>query len=546
MSDKLFVIAIGGTGMRCLESFVHLCAIGMFDNKEIDILTLDTDAENGNLGRVRELVNLYSNIKSGSENDGGVPNNDTFFSAKLNLHGFYTDYNTVSRSTYSNIARLSEGEYSSENKKLSDLFLDKDSVQQFNLAHGYRAQTHLGSYLMYHGIVEAAKNLALGKNVRDQERDLGIYLDKIFKAGEQAKVFVFGSVFGGTGASSIPVIPTAMDEAIRVRSGGSSGLDLNKVKFGSTLLTEYFSFKKPDNSQMSTKANSVIADSSFFPLNSQAALQFYQQDPTVQNNYKRLYHVGWPIGSKSADKSDASETITGGKNQKNACHFVELVCACAAMDFFYDENMKTEGKAEYLFRTGEFENGAFNLRASDLVGTKKNIDERLINKLGAFLSLAHLTLTTNEGGFGGNGFENLRDRLVKNGIDAYTGVSKKGLTQLDDYMHLFGYQFDSSENFIPGWIYQIRQSILPGNFIFANSAFATSMKDLKSLDVGKIFQDANYHWETSMLGGGSYQTFVKSLNNVQLDDSRHLVSHVKEKFIAHLHDGIMASQAKRR
>ena len=32
--DKLFVIAIGGTGMRCLESFVHLCAIGMFDNEE--------------------------------------------------------------------------------------------------------------------------------------------------------------------------------------------------------------------------------------------------------------------------------------------------------------------------------------------------------------------------------------------------------------------------------------------------------------------------------------------------------------------------------
>ena len=36
MADKLFVIAIGGTGMRCLESFVHLCAIGMFDNEEIE------------------------------------------------------------------------------------------------------------------------------------------------------------------------------------------------------------------------------------------------------------------------------------------------------------------------------------------------------------------------------------------------------------------------------------------------------------------------------------------------------------------------------
>jgi hypothetical protein len=96
----------------------------MFDNKEIDILTLDTDAEIGNLGRVRTVVDLYSNIKSGSEKDGGTPNNDTFFSAKLNLFGFHTDYNTNNRSTFSNISKLSEGESSKQNKMLSDLFLD--------------------------------------------------------------------------------------------------------------------------------------------------------------------------------------------------------------------------------------------------------------------------------------------------------------------------------------------------------------------------------------------------------------------------------------
>ena len=56
MKDSLFIIAIGGTGMRCLEAFVHLCAVGMFDNEEIDILTLDTDQSNGNKGRVERLI----------------------------------------------------------------------------------------------------------------------------------------------------------------------------------------------------------------------------------------------------------------------------------------------------------------------------------------------------------------------------------------------------------------------------------------------------------------------------------------------------------
>lgn len=82
--DKLFVIAIGGTGMRCLESFVHLCAMGLFDNQTIDILTLDTDQSNGNKGRVENLIELYNKIKSDDANniDGGRPNADTFFSAK--------------------------------------------------------------------------------------------------------------------------------------------------------------------------------------------------------------------------------------------------------------------------------------------------------------------------------------------------------------------------------------------------------------------------------------------------------------------------------
>ena len=56
MNDKLFLIAIGGTGMRCLESFVHLCAAGLFDNHTIEILTLDTDQNNGNKDRVENLI----------------------------------------------------------------------------------------------------------------------------------------------------------------------------------------------------------------------------------------------------------------------------------------------------------------------------------------------------------------------------------------------------------------------------------------------------------------------------------------------------------
>lgn len=43
MAQQYFVLGIGGTGMRCIESLIHLCAMGMFDDTDIHLLALDTD-----------------------------------------------------------------------------------------------------------------------------------------------------------------------------------------------------------------------------------------------------------------------------------------------------------------------------------------------------------------------------------------------------------------------------------------------------------------------------------------------------------------------
>ncbi len=173
MNDKLFLIAIGGTGMRCLEAFVHLCAAGMFDDQEIEILTLDTDQSNGNKSRVEGLVELYNKVKTNdSSNFGGRPNANTFFSAKLNLYKFFTDYSTPSRKSYKVLSQVSNisNACKQDNEELADLLLDPETVQNFELDHGYRAQTHLGSMLMYHGIIEAAINAKRGGKGRNMKR----------------------------------------------------------------------------------------------------------------------------------------------------------------------------------------------------------------------------------------------------------------------------------------------------------------------------------------------------------------------------------------
>ena len=230
---KNFIIGVGGTGMRCLETFTHMCAMGLYDGMEFNVLTLDTDYENGNKSRTEELIQKYNSIKSHGYDDGGngKANTDTFFSAKINLFKFVTNYSDKNNNTFKKLTGIAKDEKGS---KLADLFID-ENIQSFNLEHGYRAQTHLGSYLMYHAFVDCARKLKKGDgSVGENEIQLQQFVKGITNAEENAKIFVFGSIFGGTGASTIPVIPKALKKFIQIESDKTQDLS-DKVAPNTTL-----------------------------------------------------------------------------------------------------------------------------------------------------------------------------------------------------------------------------------------------------------------------------------------------------------------------
>lgn len=547
MNDKLFVIAIGGTGMRCLESFVHLCAIGMFDGQDIDILTIDTDNGNGNKDRAEKLINLYNKIKSSEGNKGGSANKQTFFSAKLNLYRFFTDY-SGNRLTYRNLANITEGD--DDNEDLAGLFLDKESVQSFALDHGYRAQTHLGSMLMYHGIIEAAKNAYVKDDqALQQEKDLREFVTKLMDEGSGARVFLFGSVFGGTGASSIPVVPDALAEAVNILSGGNNALDAERVKFGASLLTDYFKFPAPSGAGMNTEK--VIANSSNFALNSQAALDFYRKDPTVKKFYRRLYHVGWP-GAMRKDISDG-RLLTGGSDQKNPCHVVELMCAMGAYDFFTREELPREQNSENmpcLYRTiacnddGKF----FRFTAESFVdkGIKSKL---LLEKMSQFFSLANVVLASEGCAYGKKSTANEKygllgfiDRL--RGInESYNDLDAIDLAEIEEYLKMFAFYINSDKNeLVPGWIYQIRNSIEGGKFIFTSGIFIQSPNQLGNLgkNPGSLFDTAESekNWKSGGFLSSQYDTFIKGLKEKTTVSEEQGASTLKEQFIAFLYNAI--------
>lgn len=511
MAKQYFVMGIGGTGMRCIESLIHLCAMGMFDDTEIHLLALDTDKNNGNFSRLKEVKEAYVNAKN-LDKANRTPLAETFFSADIKYYEFSPNYEK--KSTFNDVFNYGNTKYNSpEEADLADLVLT-DNVENFNLRHGYRAQTHLGSMMMYHSIIEAARSR--------MDNELKQFLHVLIQAcngGSDPKVFILGSVFGGTGASSIPIIPQAISEAASIMSNGAANI-LSRAYFASTLLTAYFCFKAPSAEEL--KDQKVIATSDKFALNSQVAMMFYDDDTTVKNTYQRFYMMGtdgqnWDPMVREKDK--ITKTITGGGDQKNDSHYIELLAACAALDFYHcdiahlKEN-KNAGETDYVYRAID---GSGKLDFKDFVGNTNNYDKDFAKKFGMLIAFFFLC-NDPEIDF----VESVRCNKQKE-IVGFDGMDVNQVEYLKKYFRLFNVRNVNGE-LAEGWLRQLHRSAGGGdNFLFNPKLFSFhTMKELKKYDWNKNL----YRGE----GVGKDWTFAVSFFGSRFDT-------FKKEFIKELHNG---------
>lgn len=510
MAKQYFVMGIGGTGMRCIESLIHLCAMGMFDDTEIHLLALDTDKNNGNFSRLKEVKEAYVNAKN-LDKANRTSLTDTFFSADIKYYEFSPNYEK--KSTFNDVFNYGNTKYNNpEEADLADLVLT-DNVENFNLRHGYRAQTHLGSMMMYHSIIEAARSR--------MDNELKQFLQVLIQAcngGSDPKVFILGSVFGGTGASSIPIIPQAISEAASIMSNGAANI-LGRAYFASALLTAYFSFKAPSAEEL--KDQKVIATSDKFALNSQVAMMFYDDDTTVKNTYQRFYMMGtdgqgWDPMVREKDK--ITKTITGGGEQKNDSHYIELLAASAALDFFncdiaHLKENKSAGETDYVYRAVD---GSGKFEFKDFVGNKDNYDKDFAKKFGMLIAFSFLCNDPDI-----DFVESVRCNKQKE-ITGFDGMDVNQVEYLKKYFCLFNVRKVNDE-FAEGWIRQIHRSAGGGdNFLFNPKLFAFhTMKELHKYDWNKNLyrnEGIGKDWTFSVGFFGSKfnsfkEEFIKTLHN---------------------------------
>lgn len=294
-------IGIGGSGARTAEALLYLCAAGL-GPESLTMLFVDADTSNGSLKKVVELAKLYQRLQA-AESDScplfhtriHVPDPAVWtpFHGKhqQKLSSWFDYSGLLAHPSSRSLGKLMEALYTEDHRDaaLDDGFLGKPSIGAAVLGHSVSREIAPWTEL-----IGAIKTHA------------GI--------GQKASIFAMGSIFGGTGAAGLPTIPKLLREAV---DQGKSNVCL-----GAALLLPYFSFHAPEDVGQTGR---VFASPDTFLINSKEALRHYS---SLDLLFDRLYLVG---AAKLAPQKNFRK---GGEFQDNLPHFVELVAANGATDFF--------------------------------------------------------------------------------------------------------------------------------------------------------------------------------------------------------------------
>ncbi|MCD8540911.1 MAG: hypothetical protein LRY55_14960 [Leadbetterella sp.] len=314
---KNVLIGIGGTGSRVIESVVHLCAAGL-GPEELHVFIIDPDEGNGSLERTKSIINNYKSLKK----EYGTLSTNPSFKTKLVIPEDKYNWGILEDKGVTLSSYLSFKTLSAQESELADLtrllFTEKELNQQ--LDEGFRGHPSIGAVVMAAPPEDKHPFQHLWNLVKNAEGENSV------------RVFLVGSVFGGTGAAGIPTL--GAKGQIKYNPQADLGDGLSKVLLGAALVLPYFNFTIAEDQQL-------LAKSENFPLATKAALQYYADKDLGIDQY---YLIGDTI--KQSITND--NVKAGGRGQEKNPHHVELVSALAAVDFFKQEHNKGALQKQYL------------------------------------------------------------------------------------------------------------------------------------------------------------------------------------------------------
>ena len=345
---KNFIIGIGGTGAKCLEHLLHCCTAGLGPD-QLWAGMVDQDEANGNVSRAKILLSKYINLQNSLRNEG---KNDLGKDSKLlktritsNADSVWLPLKgadpTLEQMIQYNILKP-------EVKGLIDCLYDPDERKQ-NLSEGFRARPNIG----------AAAMLATTANEDDP------FWSQIYKAidaargGEEVRVFIISSIFGGTGASGFPNIARRI-KAIQKEKNVTSNFHL-----GGALMLPYFTYDVPDQNM----EGEIFAKPEEFLDQTKGALEYYSKLFEHDKIFDQVYVTG------SDPLSKLPNFKMGGNLQNNPPLFPELYAALGACKFFSEDNAISSNQE--IFHIGKNDSNETIWSDVPNVSNKLNSKEKL-------------------------------------------------------------------------------------------------------------------------------------------------------------------------
>jgi hypothetical protein len=302
--------ALGGSGVRTLEPLLHLCAMGLGPHR-LRVIVIDPDQSNAAVIRARQLLDQYRATRAALGSGGSLSG---YFRTevvdavadKLLWSPIADDQHLPDTRFRARVDRaLMDGDRTRVLGDLFDLLYGK-RVQDMDLGLGFRGVPSIGTVFM---------------NRLRSER----FFEQLLKNGQDegdSVFFAVGSVFGGTGASALPVVGKTLCAGIRKADGSADLKGIPRHRLGAALLLPYFTLPTPESS--TAPDGGIRPEDALFLQNAAAAIPTYVQE---EGGYGGYYVIG------DSQPRPQEVNAVGGEKQENRPHFVELYAALAALDF---------------------------------------------------------------------------------------------------------------------------------------------------------------------------------------------------------------------
>lgn len=317
-----YIIPIGGTGARVTRAMVFLAMAGCFNGEKFKIMCIDSDESNGDVKRLENVINTYQKVRKKLENEKltNKEHNDYIFpeivSADIDKNaGKKLVWSPLSsEDTNSNMSMSEMVRESTMSNKIRDVydFLYSKSERDKKLVGGFYGHTSIGSYFMARQIVEDGKYTAVWADFFNNINE------------KEDKVFIIGSIFGGTGASGVPTVARILHEMEETKN----------LPIGAIFLQPYFKpiLRKDDN-------HALKIDWNTFTTKTKIALEYYSKQ-----GYNNVFREMYFIGEDNDENFMFVKNNECGDTQENKANVIEVIAATALLDFIsrdYSDNTQS-------------------------------------------------------------------------------------------------------------------------------------------------------------------------------------------------------------